>query len=361
MSVSKAAGKKLKVGILGCGPIAQFAHLEACQKANNAVLYSVCDQAEDLARKMGAFYESEKIYTHYEEMLQDEEMEAVIIATADAFHLPAAIQAVEAGKHVLVEKPLGDDLHKAKELKALIEQKKVTFQVGHMKRFDPAIAYARTFIQEEMGDMIAFKSWYCDSTHRYDMTDSTQPLPFTSNHAKRPDLDPKSDLKKYYMMAHGSHLLDTARFLAGSIESVRANLVEKKGIYNWFIDTAFANGCNGHLDLTVAVRMDWHEGFHIYGEHGSVLGKVFNPWYYKTSEVKCFSEKKKAYIQPLDNKAHFFQRQLEGFAARILDGLPQQGTDINQGIESLRAMMAIAESARRNERVYLKNITGKWL
>ena len=53
----------------------------------------------------------------------------------------------------------------------------------------------------------------------------------------------------------------------------------------------FKNGSIGHLDLTIAVRMDWHEGFQIYGEHGSVLGKTFNPWLYKTSEVDIFKEK----------------------------------------------------------------------
>ena len=37
--------------------------------------------------------------------------------------------------------------------------------------------------------------------------------------------------------------------------------------------------------------MDWHEGFQIYGEHGSAVGKIFNPWYYKSSEVELFSER----------------------------------------------------------------------
>ena len=146
-----------------------------------------------------------------------------------------------------------------------------------MKRFDAGIDFARRFIMQEMGTMIAFKSWYCDSTHRYDMTDSTQPMPFGSTAALTPDRHPKSDLRRYYMLAHGSHLVDTARFLAGPIVSLQARLVEYEGIYSWFIDTEFANGANGHMDLTVAVRMDWHEGFQIYGEKGSVLGKVFNP------------------------------------------------------------------------------------
>ncbi|MDX2303179.1 MAG: Gfo/Idh/MocA family oxidoreductase [Microscillaceae bacterium] len=350
--------QKLRIGILGCGPIAQFAHLEAAQKAKNVDLYAVCDVAEDLAQKMGDFYDAQKIYTNYEAMLSDPALDAVIVATSDDFHLPASLQAVQAGKHVLVEKPLGADLEQAWQLKALIDQKGVKFQVGHMKRFDAGVDFAQKFIQEEMGDLIAYKAWYADSTHRYDMTDSTQPMPMKSTLAKKPTQNPKENLPKYYMMAHGSHLLDTARFLAGEIKSVQAKLLERKGIYSWFIDTEFACGCNGHLDLTVAVRMDWHEGFQIYGEQGSVLGKLYNPWYFKVSDVQCFSEKDQSYHQLLDNKAHFFQLQLEAFADTILYDKAQKGTDILQGIESIQAMIAIAESVKNNQRIYLKDVKG---
>lgn len=69
--------RKIKIGILGCGPIAQFAYLEACQKAEHIDLYAVCDQAEELARKMGTFYGAEKIFTDYAEMLADEALEAI--------------------------------------------------------------------------------------------------------------------------------------------------------------------------------------------------------------------------------------------------------------------------------------------
>jgi hypothetical protein len=53
----------------------------------------------------------------------------------------------------------------------------------------------------------------------------------------------------------------------------------------------FADGSVGHLDLTLKVRMGWHEGFQIYGEFGSVIGKLLNPWYLHSSEVECYSLK----------------------------------------------------------------------
>ena len=350
--------EKLNVGILGCGPIAQFAHLEACNKAANVNLHSVCDIAVDLANKMGKFYGASKVYYNYDEMLNDQSIDAVIVATNDAFHHTSSLKALESGKHVLVEKPLGSKLDKARALKKIIDKSELTFQVGHMKRFDAGIDFAKSFVQNEMGEMIAYKGWYCDSSYRYDMTDSTQPLVVKDKNAKRPPQNPKADLERYYMLAHGSHLVDTARFLAGKIKSVNARLVRRKGIFSWFIDTDFANGANGHLDLTVAVQMDWHEGFHIYGEKGSSIGKIYNPWYFKVSDVECFSEKDKKYHRLLDNKAHFFQLQLEAFAGTILHGTPQKGTDINEGIESIQAMIAISQSVKLGEKVYLKDVNG---
>ncbi|TIS09072.1 MAG: Gfo/Idh/MocA family oxidoreductase, partial [Mesorhizobium sp.] len=280
--------RRLRVGVLGCGPIAQFAHLESCVKAANADLYAICDAAPDLLARMSATYEPQKMYGDYDEMLADPKLEAVIVATSDAYHVPMSIRALEAGKHVLCEKPIGISVEEGERLAEAVKRSGKVLQVGHMKRFDPALEAARDFVRDEMGEILALKAWYCDSTHRYTNTDAVQPLPVTSKLARKPAGNPKADLRQYFMLAHGSHLVDTARFLCGEITAVRARLNERFGAYCWFVETEFANGALGHLDLTVAVRMDWHEGFQLYGENGSVIAKTFNPWYFRASEVDIF-------------------------------------------------------------------------
>ena len=97
------------------------------------------------------------------------------------------------------------------------------------------------------------------------MTDNLQPILVTSAHARRPVGDPKANKPRYYLLGHGSHLVDTARFLGGEIVRVQARLIEKFGAYCWFVATEFADGSVGHLDLTMVVRMDWHEGFQVSG------------------------------------------------------------------------------------------------
>jgi predicted dehydrogenase len=350
--------RALRVGVLGAGPIAQAAHFEACRKAKNAKLYAICEVAEDLLERMSAIHAPRKAYADYDAMLADPNVDAVIVAIADQFHVPMALEALEAGKHVLVEKPMGVTVEECEELKERAEATNLVVQVGTEKRFDEGIAFARQFIREEMGEMIALKAWYCDSTHRYTLTDALQPVIEASEKSRRPEGDPKSDLRRYYVLGHGSHLLDTARFLGGEIEAIHTRFVEKFGAYCWFSEIGFADGSVGHLDLTLKIRMDWHEGFQIYGEHGSVVGKTYNPWYYKSSEVECFSERDGQYHRPLGADGHFFRRQVEGFAEAILEGAAMRGANAEDGLAAMRGMVAMIRSAQTGEAVRLSDVEG---
>jgi predicted dehydrogenase len=349
---------RLKVGILGCGPISQAAHFESVVKARNAELHAICDVADDLRERMAATHAPRKAFRDYDEMLADAELDAVVIATSDAFHVPAALAALQAGKHVLCEKPLGISVEEVELLKAAIKSSGKVLQVGHMKRFDAGLQSAKQFIDTEMGELLALKAWYCDSTHRYAMTDAVQPALIKSASARKPKEDPKANLERYYMLAHGCHLLDVARYFGGGITEVDARLRQRFGAYCWFIDVAFGNGAIGHLDLTVAVRMDWHEGFQIYGEKGSIIGKTYNPWYYKSSDVDIFRESTGETTRVLGADGHFYRRQLEGFADVILNSAPMIGANIDDGIASVRGMVAAAQSVRSGKPVKLADATG---
>src|ERR1700694_2485426 len=183
----------LRIGVVGAGPIAQAAHFEACRRARNAELYAICDLAEDLVTRMAAIHEPHVTYQDYGAMLADPQVEAVIIATADQFHVAHASRALAAGKHVLVEKPLGVSVEECEELRKQVQSSGLVLQVGTMKRFDPGIAFAHQFIQEEIGQLLALKAWYCDSTYRYTETSNLHPIPVTSTHARRPAGNPKAD------------------------------------------------------------------------------------------------------------------------------------------------------------------------
>jgi len=350
--------KKLGIGILGCGPISQFAHLESVQKARNAVLEAVCDADEELANRFGGFYDAKNIYFDYDQMLADPHVEAIIIGISDAFHVPAALKALAAGKHVLCEKPIGIAVEEVEELEAAVRKSGKVLQVGHMLRFDPGIESTKDFVSTKMGQMLALKAWYCDSTHRYSMTDAVQPLARKGAKVLRPAGDPKADKTRYFMLSHGSHLVDLARYLGGPIRAVQARLNQRFGAHCWFVDVDFVNGAIGHLDLTIGVRMDWHEGFQIYGENGSASAKIYNPWFYKSSDVELFHEDSAVTTRVLGADGHFYRRQVEGFADSVLTGAPMRGADIADGVACVKAMVAIAQSVASGKSVEVDSTKG---
>jgi len=354
----KKEDRLLRIGVLGCGPISQFAHFESCRKARNAELYAICDRAGDLRERMTAVHQPRVAYAGYDEMLADPLVEAVIVATADQFHVALCQKAIAAGKHVLVEKPLGVNVEECEQLRAQVHQAGLVFQVGYNKRFDPGLVFARKFIVEEMGEHLAFKAWYRDSAYRYTMTDNLQPIPITSPQALRPSGNPKADKRRYFMLTHGSHLIDTARFLGGEIDSVDARLVEKFDAYCWFVTLNFSDGSIGHIDLIIAIKDDWSEGFEIYGARGSAKGKIYIPWFRKTSEVECFSTADGLYRRPLGEDAFTYKLQIEGFADAILNGVSQQGANVDDGAAGMRAMVAISHSVERGTPVRLSEVSG---
>jgi predicted dehydrogenase len=350
--------RQLRIGVLGCGPIAQFAHFDACRKACNAQLYALCDLADDLRERMVAVHQPVVAYNDYDAMLNDERVNAVIIAIADQFHVAAAIKALDAGKHVLVEKPLGTSVESCLALKERAGRSSLVVQIGNNRRFDPGIAFAHRFIRDELGPRLSLKAWYHDSVFRYSMTDNLQPIPVSSSRALRPEGDPKADRRRYYLMTHGSHLVDSARFLGGPILGVKARLIERSGAFCWFVDVDFADGSLGHLDLHIPVRGDFQEGFVIQGENGSVSGSVHLPWFHKSSEVECFSAKDRQFRRVLGEDAHTYKLQVESFARCILDGAPQDGASLDDGIAAVRAMAAIARSVETGNYIRLEMATG---
>jgi predicted dehydrogenase len=348
----------LRIGVLGCGPIAQFAHLDACRKARNAELYAICDRADDLRERMAALHAPNVAYADYGIMLADPQVEAVIIAIADEFHVLAALRAIDAGKHVLVEKPLGTTVESCRELRDRAGATRLVVQVGNNRRFDPGIAFARQFIAEEMGQRIALSVWYHDSVYRYTMTDNLQAIPLASTQALRPAGDPKAHRGRYYLLTHGSHLVDTARFLGGSIAALRARRLERFGAFCWFIEAGFTDSSLGHLDLQIPVQGDFQEGFQVFGERGSVTGRVHLPWFHKSSDVECFAARDRQFRRVLGEDAYTYKLQIEGFAATILDGKPQQGASLDDGLAAVQALAAIARAVESGELVRLDQVTG---
>ncbi len=109
---------KVKIGIIGCGGIANGKHLRAISNIDFLEPVAFCDiieeRAIELAKKYGA--ENAKVYTDYKELLKDESIVAVHVCTPNKSHSFISIDAMEAGKHVLCEKPMAKTYAEAKAM-----------------------------------------------------------------------------------------------------------------------------------------------------------------------------------------------------------------------------------------------------
>jgi predicted dehydrogenase len=106
----------LRVGIIGTGGIATSAHIPGYQKCEGIELHAACDVLKDRAEAMAAKFGIPHVYTDYHEMLKDASLDVVSVCTPPFAHKDAAIAALEAGKHVLCEKPMALDSGEAEQM-----------------------------------------------------------------------------------------------------------------------------------------------------------------------------------------------------------------------------------------------------
>ena len=146
---------KIGMGVIGCGSIAQLAHLPAIANTPQARLVAVCDVNEQTAKTTAQKWGAERHYTDYKSMLEDaDDLDAVIIATPNNLHRNQAVAAARAGLSVLVEKPLAVTNREAWDIVDECRRQGVKLMVGCDRRFWTHNQWAKQLIDEGViGDL----------------------------------------------------------------------------------------------------------------------------------------------------------------------------------------------------------------
>lgn len=147
--------KKLKVGIVGCGGIATGKHLPAMKRNGNFEVVAFCDLVEEKAQKAKEEYGTEdaRVYTDYTELLK-EDVEAVYVLTPNSSHAPISIAALEAGKHVMCEKPMAKTYAEAKAMVEAAERNGRILTVGYQNRYRADSIYLKKACEAgELGEI----------------------------------------------------------------------------------------------------------------------------------------------------------------------------------------------------------------
>lgn len=134
--------KKLRAGVIGVGHLGQH-HARIYASLPGSVLVGVMDTNPDRARLIAERHKT-RSFTDHTELLK--QVDVVSVAVPTSFHYPVTKSCLEAGAHVLVEKPIAVEVAEAQELVRLAAAKQRVLQIGHSERFNPIMIEMRPFI-----------------------------------------------------------------------------------------------------------------------------------------------------------------------------------------------------------------------
>jgi UDP-N-acetylglucosamine 3-dehydrogenase len=148
----------VKYGFIGCGAIAQRRHLPECAANSHSVVSALADPMADRAATLAGQYDA-KPYSDYKEMLAKADVDAVVVAGPNGLHAEQSIAALNAGKHVLCEKPMATTREDAKAMMQASEKNKKFLMIGLNQRLMPPHVKAKEILQSgKLGKVLSFRT-----------------------------------------------------------------------------------------------------------------------------------------------------------------------------------------------------------
>ena len=153
--------KKLKVGIIGCGGIANGKHMPSLAKIKEIEMIAFCDleieKAEAAAKEYGN--EKAKVYTDYKELLKDESIDVVHVCTPNRSHSSITVDVLEAGKHAMCEKPMAKTSEEARKMLEAANRTGKKLTIGYQNRFRGDSRYLKNICDNgDLGDIYFAKA-----------------------------------------------------------------------------------------------------------------------------------------------------------------------------------------------------------
>lgn len=149
-----------KIGIIGCGKIAQVRHIPEYADNKNAELAGYYDINVNRAKELAAAHGG-RAYESYQDMLADPDIDAVSVCAANNVHAEITIAALRAGKHVLCEKPMATTLEECEAMVAAAKEAGKILMIGHNQRLAKAHAKAKQLLNEGMiGEVVTFRTTF---------------------------------------------------------------------------------------------------------------------------------------------------------------------------------------------------------
>ena len=349
----------LKVGVIGAGSISEF-HIKPYLSNQQTELAALCDVNESRLAEKGELYGVSRLYEDYRELLKDDTIDAVSICTWNNSHAEIAIAALEAGKHVLVEKPLSMTVAEAEAVQEAVERTGKVLQVGFVRRHGDNAKLLKTFIDNgDLGEIYYSKAsclrrvgnpggWFSDSSrsgggplidlgvHMVDicwyLMGRPRPVSVSGN--------------TYKKLGNRSHIENFSFYQAADYDP---SLNDVEDLSNALI--RFENGASLFVDVSFALQAKKEEvSVKLFGEKG---GAEIEP------ELMLVTEKYNTILNvtPQIDKLTFdfekaFENEINAFVSSCLHGT-ENIAPVSDGVQVMKMLNAVYSSAETGKEVYL--------
>jgi predicted dehydrogenase len=204
----------IRVAIVGCGRISGL-HQLGYRSRTDARIVAVCDTNKSHARRKANEWGVEKVYTDYQQLLGDREVDAVELLTPHHMHCPMTVQACQAGKHVSVQKPMALSAAEASEMIAAADKAGITLRVYEtFVYYAPAVRAKQMIEAGEIGDVRAVRMHISTGT-----ADTSWDVPLSAWLWR---FNEKQCGGGPLVFDHGYHLFSLGYYLGGPVEKVYA-------------------------------------------------------------------------------------------------------------------------------------------
>lgn len=350
---------KIKVGIIGTGSISN-SHIEAYKSNPDVELYAFCDINAERVKTMAEKYGVERTFTDINEMLKLDEIDAVSVCTWNSAHAPCTIAALNAGKHVLCEKPMATSAKEAIEMKAVAEKNNKLLMIGFVRRFGNDCAILKDFIGADyFGDIYYTKATY--------LRRNGNPGGWFGDKSRSAG-GPLIDL--------GVHVIDLVRYMLGNPQPVsvygvtfqkllnRPNIKAVKS-YNASSETTdvvcdvedlasalirFDNGAVLAIEASFSLNIKSDEGkIQLFGTKG---GAKIDPELEMYTEINDYLADVQLATPTALSFDGLFANEVNHFVSCVIDGTECKAP-AQDGIDMMRILDAVYESARTGHEVIL--------
>jgi predicted dehydrogenase len=297
---STPSNRKIRVGIVGCGEVTQIMHWPSLfQLADRFEVNALCDVSPLVLEELGRLWNINGLTTNHRELVTRQDVDAVLIANPNAFHAEVVLDAIAAGKHVLVEKPMCVTHREANQILAAQKNSNVVVQVGYMRRYAPAFLEACEVVRKmgeikfaRVRDFIGFNSLIVNATSRVIRDEQlSESVKKEAKLREEVSLDEALGgrstpaLRRAYtlMLGLSSHDLSAMRELLGMPSKVLFAAQRSAGLY---LTAAFDYGayvCQFETGIDHIARFDAH--LEVYGDRQVVRVQYDTP-YVRNSPIR---------------------------------------------------------------------------